>query len=215
MGVADRAAPKRRGKNKAPRWRRDPNGPVSVLPIALDVSDPHDRRRVEKLFSASYRLRRALQAQASSRCRAYWAARHERKRSGPDVVLERLGLGLGGMEEAAREHLDGSGHLRHHLTKALAAHMADAVWADTSRHLFVDSSGRRSGMPGPGRWFDFSHYQGARARIPWSTSGRPSAWWGPYRATSMPTPTPRSARPAPCAPEASGRGPRCSPSPVG
>ncbi|MDT7768312.1 MAG: putative transposase [Mycobacterium sp.] len=70
--------PRRRGKSKGPNFKHD--GPVSVIRLELDASDPMVRRRLQRQWDAVFRLRRALQHDAADRCRAYWAARHERQR---------------------------------------------------------------------------------------------------------------------------------------
>jgi hypothetical protein len=85
----DGVLPRRRGKSKAPNFKYD--GPVSVIRLELDVSDPVVRRRVERQWAAVFRLRRALQRDAAHRCRAYWAARRERT---PDQKGLRARLGL-------------------------------------------------------------------------------------------------------------------------
>jgi hypothetical protein len=69
---------RRRGKSKAPNFKYE--GPVSVIGLELDACDDLMRRRLEKHWEAVFRLRRALQRDAADRCRAYRAARHERKR---------------------------------------------------------------------------------------------------------------------------------------
>jgi hypothetical protein len=66
----------RRGKSKAPNFSYA--GPVSVIPLELDVLDDRARQRLERQWEAVFRLRRALQRDAQDRCRAYWAAEHER-----------------------------------------------------------------------------------------------------------------------------------------
>jgi hypothetical protein len=63
--------PRRRGKSKAPNFTYE--GPVSVIRLRLDVSDPVARWRMERQWVAVFRLRRALQRDAATRCRAYWA----------------------------------------------------------------------------------------------------------------------------------------------
>jgi hypothetical protein len=72
----DDVVARRRGRSKAPDFTY--GGPVSVIRLQLDVSDERLRRRVQRQWSAAFRLRRALQRDAAARCRAYWAARHER-----------------------------------------------------------------------------------------------------------------------------------------
>jgi hypothetical protein len=151
---------RRRGKSKAPNFRYD--GPVSVIRLELDVPDERMRRRVERQWGAVYRLRRALQRDAASRCRAYWAAQRERA-ADPKALRARLGLSRKGIESAAKKHIEASGWMRDHLTKAVGLHVADEVWATVDRHLFTDSSGRRHGPPRIGSWWDFTRVPG-RAR---------------------------------------------------
>ncbi|HET9875233.1 MAG TPA: transposase, partial [Mycobacterium sp.] len=70
-----------------------------------------------------FRLRRALQRDAAERCAAYWAAHHERAEN-PKALRGRLGLTRKGIETAARHHIEGSGWMRDHLTKAVGLHVA-------------------------------------------------------------------------------------------
>jgi hypothetical protein len=151
-----------RGPNKQRPWARSPEDGLSVLRLALDTSDPASRRRVENMFSAAFSICRAVQRDARSRARAYRAAHHERARD-PAATRERLGLSRKALEDAAYAHVDAAPHLRRSLTKALAMHLADGVWAATERHLFRDASGRTHGLLRPGRWFDFTRIPG-RAR---------------------------------------------------
>jgi hypothetical protein len=111
---------------------------------------------------AVFRLRRALQRDAAARCRAYWAARHERG-ADPKGLRARLGLSRKGIESAAKAHIEASGWMRDHLTKAVGLHVADEVWQTVDRHLFADASGRRHGPPRIGSWWEFSRIPG-RAR---------------------------------------------------
>jgi hypothetical protein len=152
--------PQRRGKSKAPNFTYD--GPMSVIGLELDVSDARVRRRLERQWAAVFRLRRALQRDAAARCRAYWAAHHGR---GADAkaVRQRLGLSRKGIEAAAKAHIEASGWMRDHLTKAIGLHVADEVWETVDRHLFADSSARRHGPPRIGSWWDFTRIPG-RAR---------------------------------------------------
>ena len=152
-----------RGPNKGQPWARDPEGPVAVLRLALDASDAAQRARVEQMFSAAFSLRRALQRDVRSRIEALLAAPLERARAGAAAARDRLGLSRVALEHQAYEHLDRAPHLRRHLTKALAMHMADSVWTPAERFLFPDVRGHRQGKPGVGRWFDFSRIPG-RAR---------------------------------------------------
>ncbi len=114
----DAAAARRRGKSKAPNFVYE--GPVSVIRLELDVSDPVVRRRVQAQWSAVFRLRRALQRDAAVRCGAYWAAHRERAVD-PKAARERLGLSRKGIEAAAKRHIEASGWMRDHLTKAGSA----------------------------------------------------------------------------------------------
>jgi hypothetical protein len=67
------------------------------------------------------------------------------------------------MEAAAKKHIEASGWMRDHLTKAIGLHVADEVWETIDRHLFADASGRRQGPPRIGSWWDFTRIPG-RAR---------------------------------------------------
>ena len=151
-----------RGPNKQTPWSRTADDGVSVLRLALDASDPLQRARLEAMFEDAYQIRRAVQRDARDRCRAYWAASHERSES-PSGVRDRLGLSRTALEHAAYAHLDAAPHLRRGVTKALAMHLADAVWSGSERHLFRDASGNRHGLPRVGRWSDFTRLPG-RAR---------------------------------------------------
>ncbi|MFT3915236.1 MAG: hypothetical protein QM704_14290 [Anaeromyxobacteraceae bacterium] len=155
--------PKRtRGPNKQEPWARRPQDGVSVLRLALDVHDPQQRRRLERMFADAYRVRRALQRAARNRTRAYWAAKHERGRDAAGT-RDRLGLSRGALEHTAYAVLDAAPHLRRFVTKALAMHLADSVWSAAERHLFPDATGKRQGLLHVGRWFDFGRLPG-RAR---------------------------------------------------
>jgi hypothetical protein len=85
----DVAGPRRRGNSKAPNFKYD--GPVSVIRLELDASDDRVRQRLERQWTAAFRLRRALQSDAQHRCHAYWAAHHERA-TDPRALRDRLGL---------------------------------------------------------------------------------------------------------------------------
>jgi len=89
-----------------------------MIRLELDASDERTRRQLEQQWEAVFRLRRALQRDAQARCRAYWAAHHERQRD-PKALRERLGLSRKGIEAAARAHIEASGWMRDHLTKAV------------------------------------------------------------------------------------------------
>lgn len=152
-----------RGKNKQKAWKKPDDGQLSVLVLPIAVTDPADLHRVENLYDAMGKLKRAIQRDARAKVNAYWAAKHERDHDGGKAVRERLGLTLNGLTQCAYRHLDGSGHLKHHISKALALHMAAEVWTGVSRHLFPDATGKRFGRPKVGRWHDFTRIPG-RAR---------------------------------------------------
>lgn len=161
--VASTSAGKRtRGPNRTKPWARTPEHGLSVLRLALDTNDPVQRRRIEDMFSAAFSIRRAVQGDARARCQAYRAAHHERERD-PAAVRARLGLSRQKLEAAAYAHLDAAPQLRQHVTKALAMHLADTVWAATERHLFRDATGKTFGLPRRTRWYDFTRLPG-RAR---------------------------------------------------
>jgi hypothetical protein len=151
---------RRRGKSKASNFRYE--GPVAVIRLELDASDDRTRRRLQRQWEAVFRLRRALQRDAQNRCRAYWAAHRERD-ADPKALRERLGLSRKGIEAAAKRHIEASGWMRDHLTKAVGLHVADEVWETIDRHLFADASGRRHGPPRIGSWWEFTRIPG-RAR---------------------------------------------------
>ncbi|MER5181191.1 transposase [Streptomyces sp. NPDC002896] len=152
-----------RGKNKAPKWTKPDDGIVSVMVLPLAVTDPADLDRLEKLFGSMWSIKRAVQRDARAKVDAYWAAKHERDEQGAKAVRQRLGLSREDLERCAYAHLENSGHLKHHASKALAMHMADAVWNGVQRHLFPDTTGKRFGRPKVGRWHDFTRIPG-RAR---------------------------------------------------
>jgi hypothetical protein len=167
------AGTRRRSKSKAPNFKYD--GPVSVIRLELDASDKQLRRLLEPHWDTVFRLRRALQRDAQHRCRAYRAAYRERA-ADVRAVRDRLGLTRKGMEAAAKAHIEDSGWMRHHLTKAVGLHVADEVWETVERHLFPDVSGRRHGPPRVGSWWDFTRIPG-RARS--HTKTKPV--WETYR----------------------------------
>ncbi len=169
----DVRVPRRRGKSKAPNFKY--TGPVAVIRLELDVSGDRLRQRLERHWRAVFRLRRALQRDAQARCRAYWAAHRERA-ADPKALRERLGLSRKGIEASAKRHIEGSGWMREHLTKAIGLHMADEVWETIDRHLFADASGRRHGPPRVGAWWDVTRIPG-RARS--HTKTTPT--WETYR----------------------------------
>jgi hypothetical protein len=162
---------RRRGKSKAPNFTYD--GPVSVIRLELDACDDRMRGRLQRQWEAVFRLRRALQRDAADRCRAYWAAHHERA-ADPKGLRERLGLTRKGIEAAAKAHIEASGWMRDHLTKAIGLHVADEVWETIDRHLFANASGRRHGPPRVGSWWEFT-------RIPGRARSHTKTTWETYR----------------------------------
>jgi Putative transposase DNA-binding domain len=195
----------RRGKSKAPNFTYD--GPVSVIRLELDVSDPVIRRRLQQQWVAAFRLRRALQRDARNRCHAYWAAHHER-RADPKALRDRLGLSRKGIEAAAKNHIEASGWMRDHVTKAIGLHVADEVWQTVDRHLFADASGRRHGPPRIGSWWGFTRIPGrarshTKTRPVWETyrlvgtlDGHLNTYRHPQLPTAVATATEAAARPA-------------------
>ncbi|MGH3237949.1 MAG: hypothetical protein ACRDOH_32765, partial [Streptosporangiaceae bacterium] len=169
----DAVGPRRRGKSKAPNFKY--GGPVSVIRLELDATDDLTRRRLQRQWEAVFRLRRALQHDAAARCRAYWAAHHERA-ADANALRERLGLTRKGIEAAAKAHIEASGWMRDHLTKAIGLHVADEIWETIDRHLFADSCGRRHGPPRIGSWWEFTRIAG-RAR----SHTKSSPTWETYR----------------------------------
>ncbi|MGO4426872.1 transposase, partial [Streptomyces sp. MCAF7] len=74
-----------------------------------------------------------------------------------------LGLSRTGLEHRAYRHVEHSRWLSDHVSKALAMHQADEVWAGVARHLHPDASGRRAGRPRTGTWWEYTRIPG-RAR---------------------------------------------------
>ena len=192
--ISGDAAPRRRGKSKARNFTYD--GPVSVIRLELEVSDVGVRRRLERQWTAVFRLRRALQRDAAARCRAYRAAHRERGAE-PKGLRDRLGLSRKGIEAAAKSHIERSRWMRDHLTKAIGLHVADEVWQMVDRHLFADSSGRRHGPPRIGSWWDFTRIAGrarshTKATSVWETYrlvGTLAGHLATYRHPQLPAPT--------------------------
>ncbi|MFI0357219.1 hypothetical protein [Actinomadura sp. 9N407] len=149
-----------RGGNKGPVWRR----PAEVTVVRLRLTpDPAARYRLERLFDAGWQLQRALKGDARARAIAYRSDCRSRIPGQAAARRRELGLSREGLERAAYRHLDASGHLKHHLSKAVAMHLADQVWTGLERHLFPDKSGRRHGLPKAGTWQGFTRLPG-RAR---------------------------------------------------
>ena len=211
----DVGVPRRRGKSKAPNFAY--SGPVSVIRLELDVSDEPTHRRLERHWGAVFRLRRALQRDAQTRCRAYWAAHRERQHD-RKALRARLGLSRKGMEAAAKRHVEASGWMRDHLTKAIGLHVADEVWATVDRHLFADSSGRVTDCRGPARGGISPASRDGPARTPRPhPPGKPTGWSAPCTGTWPPTGTPGCPpRSPPAPPQLAGwRARRFLPSPLG
>ncbi|WP_239516525.1 MULTISPECIES: transposase [unclassified Streptomyces] len=152
-----------RGKNKAPKWTKPDDGIVSVMVLPLAVTDPAELARLDGLYGAMWSIKRAVQRDARAKVDAYWAAYREREEQGAKAVRQRLGLSRESLERCAYTHLEESGHLKHHASKALAMHMADEVWNGVQRHLFPDATGQRFGRPKGGNWHGFTRIPG-RAR---------------------------------------------------
>ena len=170
----DVAAPRRRGKSKALNFTYE--GPVSAIRLELDASDPVVRRRLQRQWEAVFRLRRALQRDAADRSAGRTGPPTMNAPRDPKALRERLGLTRKGIEAAARSHIEASGWMRDHLTKAIGLHVADEVWETVDRHLFSDVSGRRHGPPRVGSWWQFTRIPG-RARS--HTKTTPT--WETYR----------------------------------
>src|SRR5262249_32000838 len=96
------------------------------------------------------------------RLHAYWASPRRLQQDAAEW-RQQLGLTKEDLERRAYRHLERSRWLLGHVSKALAMHMADEVWAGVERHLFGDREGRRSGMPGVGSYWNFLRLAG-RAR---------------------------------------------------
>ncbi|MCW3814212.1 transposase [Micromonospora sp. DR5-3] len=122
------------------------------------------------MFAATFQLRRALQAQARSRVDALWAASRLRERDLAGARA-RFELTRAALEAAAYRHVEAAGWLRHHVTNAIAMHLADEVWQTCDRHLFPDRSGKRAGRPRTGTWWDHRRIPG-RAR----SHTKPRTW---------------------------------------
>ncbi len=133
-----------RGQGKQPLWQRPEQ--VSVIVLPLVVEGDRERRRLEKLFAAMHSIKRALQRDVRKRLGAYWASPRRLQQDAAGWRKE-LGLTREGLERRADSHLQRSGWLLGHVSKALAMHQADEVWAGVERHLFGDRQGKRSGMP--------------------------------------------------------------------
>ncbi|MEO3781957.1 hypothetical protein ABGB12_01400 [Actinocorallia sp. B10E7] len=195
-----------RGANKAAAWRWD--GPVSVVRLPLAV-DEQTAARLESLFFAMFCLKRAVQREARSRTEAFWKGARRREADAAGWRRE-VGLTRPALERAAYAHLDASGWLRHHASKALALHQADEVWTGVERHLFPDSSGRRAGCPRTGSWWEYTRIPGrARShtqvrkwetfRLHGSLQGHLGAWRHPALPAHVATPA-QAARLAPGTP---------------
>jgi hypothetical protein len=131
-----------------------------VLPLV--VEGDRERRRLEKLSAAMHSIKRALQRDVRKRLGACWASPRRLQQDAAGWRKE-LGLSREGVERRAYSHLQRSGSLLSHVSKALAMHQADEVWAGVERHLFGDRQGKRSGMPRVGSYWGFLRIAG-RAR---------------------------------------------------
>jgi hypothetical protein len=117
---------------------------------------------VELLFSAMWQVKRALQRDARAVVDAYWAG-EVRRESDARAWRAELGLSRTGLEHRAYAHVERSRWLGDHLSKALAMHQADEVWAGVARHMHPDAAGRRAGRPKTGTWWEYTRIPG-RAR---------------------------------------------------
>jgi hypothetical protein len=158
---------KTRGKNKKPRHKYV--GPQAVLPLELDASDGAVHR-IGQLFSASYSLERALIRDAQAGCRTFWADVDGREKNYRGA-LGTAGVTAEGLADQAKRHRVASGWLPDHLSAALVLHASARVAETVSRHVFGDKTGKRSGAPKVGRWFDYTTITG-RAK----SHTKPNVW---------------------------------------
>jgi hypothetical protein len=159
---ATAAARRFRGKNKQPRWKRDEGTELAFIRLPLDAR-PDDQARVERLYCAMCTVKRASRRDARAAVDAYRAGT-SRRAEDPAAWRRELGLTREGMERRAYRHVERSGWLGRHVTKALVTRQADEVFETSiARHLFAGASGRRSGRPKTGRWWDHTRIPG-RAR---------------------------------------------------
>ncbi|MGW1725876.1 zinc ribbon domain-containing protein [Streptomyces sp. NPDC002306] len=158
------AAPARRfrGKNRGERWKRGEDTELAVIRLPLVVHCLEDVSRLENLYCAMWSVKRALQRDARAAVDAYWAG-EVRRETDAKAWRQVLGLSREGMGRRGYRHMDRAQHLGHHVTKALVMHQAAEVWESLARHLFQDVSGRRSGRPKAGTWWDYTRIPG-RAR---------------------------------------------------
>ena len=153
----DVAAPRRRGKSKAPNFTYD--GPVSVIRLELDASDERAAAAVGAAVGGGVSAAAGIAARRRGPVPGVLGG-PPRARGDPKALRERLGLSRKGIEAAAKGHIEASGWMRDHLTKAVGLHLADEVWQTIDRHLFADASGRRHGPPRIGSWWDFTRIPG-------------------------------------------------------
>jgi hypothetical protein len=147
--VSNSAAPAchTRGTTKSPtgNWRRPPDQATTTLVLNLDTTSPGVAGRLENLYFTMFNLRRALQRDAQSLAKQYWAAKEERDSLGWKVVAERLGISRSGFADRARRHFQCAGWASDHVSAALVQHMSDGVFENLTRHLWSDASGKRQG----------------------------------------------------------------------
>ncbi len=136
-----------RGTTKSPtgNWRRPPDQATTTLVLNLDTTSPGVAGRLENLYFTMFNLRRALQRDAQSLAKQYWAAKEERDSLGWKVVAERLGISRSGFADRARRHFQCAGWASDHVSAALVQHMSDGVFENLTRHLWSDASGKRQG----------------------------------------------------------------------
>ncbi|ADI07720.1 hypothetical protein SBI_04600 [Streptomyces bingchenggensis BCW-1] len=135
---------------------------MSMIRLPLVVDDPATRHRVELLFAAVWQVKQTLQRDARAVVDAYWSG-EVRRASDPKAWRAELGMSRTGLERRASAHVERSVWLRDHVSKALAMHQADEVWAGVARHLHPDAAGWRAGRPRPGTWWEYTRIPG-RAR---------------------------------------------------
>jgi hypothetical protein len=132
----------------------DYQGPVSVIKLMLDTSDPSVLKRLETTFEAAFQLERALQRSVARKLEVYWTSAR-RRRLDRQTWRDELGLTKGAVTSLAGELLRESKWMRDHITTAHAAEIGMRVWKTLERHLF-----KGAGAPRVGRFSDFASVPG-------------------------------------------------------